>query len=136
MFFEHRMQVDLFADVVPALRFLAGRYPLVAISNGNADVARVGLAAHFTASMSAHRLGVGKPDARIFHAAAQAVGVMPEQVLHVGDDPMLDVLGGLNAGLQTAWVNRVGHEWKHEAKPHASVTDLRQLCGLLGDVSI
>ena len=131
VFFEHRMRVDLFADVLPALRFLAARYPLVAISNGNADVQRVGLAAHFTASMSAHQLGVGKPDARIFHAAAAAAGVPAEQVLHVGDDPMLDILGGLNAGMQTVWVNRLDHAWKHEARPHASVTDLHQLCGLL-----
>ena len=132
VFFEYRMRVDLFADVVPALRLLAGRYPLVAISNGNADLARVGLAAHFSASMSAHLFGVGKPDARIFHAAAAAAGVSPEQVLHVGDDPLLDILGGLDAGMQTAWVNRFGHEWKHDPRPHASVTDLHQLCGLLG----
>ena len=132
VFFEHRMRVDLFDDVLPALECLAARYPLVAISNGNADVARVGLAAHFSASMSAHLFGVGKPDVRIFHAAATAVGVAADQVLHVGDDPHLDVLGGLDAGMQTIWVNRTQHEWKHDARPHASVTDLRQLCRLLG----
>lgn len=133
LFLEHRMRVDLFDDVLPALHFLAGRYPLVAISNGNADLGRVGLAQHFTASMSAHLFGVGKPDVRIFHAAAAAAGVRAEQVLHVGDDPLLDVLGGLDAGMQTAWVNRSAHAWKHDASPHASVTDLRELCGLLED---
>ena len=135
VFLEQRMRVDLFADVLPALRFLAGRYPVVAISNGNADVGRVGLAEHFTASMSAHLFGVAKPDIRIFHAAAAAAGVRADQVLHVGDDPLLDVLGGLDAGMQTAWVNRAAHEWKHDARPHASVTDLRELCELLGGPS-
>jgi FMN hydrolase / 5-amino-6-(5-phospho-D-ribitylamino)uracil phosphatase len=132
VFFEHRMRVDLFADALPALEFLAARFPVVAISNGNADVARVGLAAHFTASLSAHRFGVGKPDARIFHAAAAAVGVLAHEVLHVGDDPALDVLGGLDAGMQTVWVNRSEQPWSHAARPHASVTDLRELCVLLG----
>lgn len=131
VFFEHRMRVDLFADALPALEFLAARFPVVAISNGNADVARVGLAAHFTASLSAHRFGVGKPDARIFHAAAAAVGVLAHEVLHVGDDPALDVLGGLDAGMQTVWVNRSEQPWSHAARPHASVTDLRELCLLL-----
>ena len=83
VFFEHRMRVELFADALPALQFLAQRYPIIAISNGNADVARVGLAEHFAASLSAHQFGVGKPDVRIFHAAAAAAGVRPDEVLHV-----------------------------------------------------
>ena len=81
--------------------------------------------------MSAHVFGVGKPDVRIFHAAAQAAGVAPDEVLHVGDDPELDVLGGLDAGMQTVWVNRGGHAWRHAQQPHVSVTDLQQLCELL-----
>ena len=132
VFFEHRMRVDLFADALPALQFIASRFPVVAISNGNADVARVGIGQHFAACISAHQLGVGKPDTRIFHAAAAAVGVAPEAMLHVGDDPALDVLGGLNAGMQTIWVNRTEHAWTHAETPHASVSDLGQLCRLLG----
>ena len=135
VFVEHRMRVELFDDAIPALQFLARRFPVVAISNGNADVVRVGIGAHFKASMSAHLCGVAKPDARIFHAAAEAAGVRSDEVLHIGDDPLLDILGGLNAGMQTAWLNRSGQEWKHEAQPHASVNDLRQLCALLGEAA-
>ena len=132
VFLEHRMQVDLFADALSALQFLASRYPVVAISNGNADVARVGLGEHFSASLSAHLFGVGKPDARIFHAAADAVGVRPDEVLHVGDDAELDVLGALGAGMQTVWLNRAQQAWGHPAQPHATVTGLDALCQLLG----
>ena len=81
------------------------------------------------------REGVAKPDPRIFHAAAQAAGVAPHEVLHVGDDPALDVLGGLAAGMQTVWVNREGRDWCHDAQPHASVQDLQQLCVLLGQAA-
>ena len=132
VFFEHRMRVDLYADALPALRFLASRYPVVAISNGNADVVRVGIGEHFAASLSAHQFGVGKPDVRIFHAAAAAAGVSADEVLHIGDDPALDVLGGLDAGMQTVWLNRADHAWKHDRRPHLSVTNLDQLCALLG----
>lgn len=131
VFFECRMQVQLYDDALPALVRLASRYPIVAVSNGNADIHRVGIGQHFKANMSAHVFGVGKPDVRIFHAAAHAAGVAPHEVLHVGDDPALDVLGGLNAGMQTVWVNRGGQAWQHAARPHASVTDLWQLCSLL-----
>ncbi len=131
VFFECRMQVQLYDDALPALARLAARYPIVAVSNGNADIHRVGIGQHFAANMSAHVFGVGKPDARIFHAAAQAVGVAPQAVLHVGDDPALDVLAGLNAGMQTVWVNRSGQTWQHADQPHASVSDLTELCELL-----
>ena len=130
VFFEHRMRVDLYPDALPALQFLAARFPVVALSNGNADVDRVGIGEHFHASLSAHRFGVGKPDVRIFHAAAAAAGVAPEAVLHVGDDPQLDVLGALNAGMQTVWLNRSGQAWKHDQQPHLSISGLDALCRL------
>lgn len=132
VFFDHRMKVDLFDDALPALQFLAGRFPVVAISNGNADVGRVGIGEHFAASLSAHLFGVAKPDPRIFHAAAEAAGVLPEEVLHIGDDPALDVLGGLDAGMQTVWVNRADQAWTHDRQPHLAVRSLDELCLLLG----
>ncbi len=128
VFFDHRMQVDLYADVLPALDFLAARFPLVAVSNGNADVARVGLGRYFSSSVSAHEFGIAKPDPRIFHAAAAAAGVAAYAVLHVGDDASLDVLGAGASGMQTVWVNRDRHDWAHETEPHLTVTDLAQLC--------
>jgi FMN hydrolase / 5-amino-6-(5-phospho-D-ribitylamino)uracil phosphatase len=130
IFFEHRMKVDLFADVLPALEFLAARFPLVAVSNGNADLAQIGLGRYFLSSMSAHEFGIAKPDARIFHAAATAAGVIADEVLHIGDDAALDVLGAAACGMQTVWVNREGHDWTHATQPHLTVTDLAQLCVL------
>ncbi|MFT6591451.1 MAG: putative hydrolase of the HAD superfamily [Rhodoferax sp.] len=132
VFFDARMQVDLYDDARPALAFLAARYPLVALSNGNADVDRVGIGEFFTASLSAYKFGVGKPDPRIFHAAASAAGVSAEGVLHIGDDTALDVLGGLGAGMQTVWLNREAQDWPHDQQqPHLTVANLHSLCELL-----
>lgn len=132
VFYAERLRVELYADARPALTWLAQRYPVVALSNGNADVQRVGLGEFFHAGFSAQEFGLGKPDARFFHAAAQAAGVAPQEVLHVGDDAALDVVGALDAGLQTVWVNRAGHDWAHEThRPHATVADMTALCQLL-----
>jgi len=132
VFIAERMRVELYADARPALAWLAQRYPVVALSNGNADVQRIGLGEFFHAGFSAQEFGVGKPDTRFFHAAAQAAGVLPQEVLHVGDDAALDVVGALDAGLQTVWVNRAGHDWAHDShRPHATVADMQQLCALL-----
>ncbi|TFZ08695.1 HAD family hydrolase [Ramlibacter humi] len=130
-FFTARQQVELFEDARPALERLARRFPLVSLSNGNADLARVGLDGFFRAAVSAREFGVGKPDPRIFHAAAGAVDTPAEAVLHVGDDATLDVVGALNAGMQAVWVNRGDHLWPHEQHPHATVRTLTELCELL-----
>ena len=45
-------------------------------------------------------VGVRKPAARIFLEAVRRFGVSSQEILHVGDDPELDVLGALSAGLQ------------------------------------
>jgi putative hydrolase of the HAD superfamily len=130
VFFAARHEVTLYDDALLALEFLSARYPVVALSNGNADIQRIGLGKYFRASISAQEFGLGKPDPRIFHAAAGAVDVPAHNVLHVGDDATLDVLGALNAGMQTAWVNRSDHLWVHEASPHETVTNLTELCDL------
>ncbi len=132
VFIKQRMQVEFYADALPALAQLAQRFPLVAVSNGNADLHQVGIAQHFVGALSAHAFGVAKPDPRIFHAAAQAAGVAASQVLHVGDDAALDVLAGHAVGMQTVWVNRKAQAWEHPVQPHVAVTDLAQLCAMLG----
>ncbi|MDP2018228.1 HAD family hydrolase [Hydrogenophaga sp.] len=133
VFFDERQRVVLFEDAMPALEWLSTRFPVVAVSNGNADVHRVGLGHHFHAAFSAREFGVGKPDPRIFHAAADAAGVGAAEVLHIGDDPHLDVVGALGAGMQVAWVNRTGMAWEHAPlQPHTTVVDLMALCRQIG----
>lgn len=129
VFFAERQRVEFFADALPALDYLSRRYPIVALSNGNADVQRVGVGHYFHASVSARDVGAAKPDAQIFQRGAQAAGVAPEQVLHIGDDAQLDGVGALAVGMQMVWVNREGHPWTPaDHTPHLTVTDLGALC--------
>jgi HAD superfamily hydrolase (TIGR01549 family) len=130
VFFDERQRVTLYDDAHGALQFLSARFPLVSVSNGNADLQRVGLAGYFRAAISAREFGVGKPDPRIFLAAAGALEMAPEHVLHVGDDATLDGLGALNAGMQSAWLNRADHLWPHEMTPHLTLASLDELCAL------
>lgn len=134
VFFAARQQVALYPDALPALQRLSRRFPVVSLSNGNADLRRIGLDAHFVGAVSAREAGCKKPDPRIFHRAAAVAGVPPEAVVHVGDDFELDVLGALGAGMQAVWVAR------QPAAPmpaaHAAAVpvcaDLTELCKTLG----
>ena len=131
-FFAERHRVELFEDALPALQRLASRFPVVALSNGNADVHRVGLGEHFHAALSAQKFGVAKPDVRIFQAGAEAAGVGAHEVLHIGDDAHLDGVGAIDAGMQFAWVRREGQAWDHAPRqPHLTLSDLRDVCVLL-----
>ena len=108
VFFAARNRVELYADARPALEALARRWPIVALTNGNADLHSIGLADHFTATISAREFGTAKPDPRIFYEACRQLNARPHEVLHIGDDWALDVAGAHGAGLRSAWVRREG----------------------------
>lgn len=111
IYFAARNQVELFPDSLPALQRIGARWPLVSLTNGNADLTRIGIDSHFRHHVCAREHGVGKPDPGIFLAAADLLGLAPGQLLHVGDDPEMDMVGARNAGLRTAWINRWDETW-------------------------
>lgn len=128
VFFSERQNVTLYDGVQQALARLAARYPLVGLSNGNADVFGTAAGPYFKWAVSARLFGVAKPDPRIFHAAAAQLNLPAEAVLHLGDDPTTDVLGAMNAGMQTAWINTQGHHWPHDEAQPLTVQHLTELC--------
>lgn len=104
--YEARQRVELFPESAAALDRLAKRFPLVAVTNGNADLERTGVARWFRGVIAAGDVGVGKPHPRLFELACSMVGEPPGAVLHAGDHLHLDVHGALAAGLRAAWVQR------------------------------
>jgi putative hydrolase of the HAD superfamily len=132
VFYAARNQVEVFADVVPALDRLRARFRLMTLSNGNADLRRIGLAHYFERTLAARDVGAAKPDRRIFEALLEDAGLKPRQVLYVGDDPHADVGGARGAGLRAAWVDRLGRRWPQEiAPPDLAVRDLGELADRL-----
>jgi HAD superfamily hydrolase (TIGR01549 family) len=119
IFLAARNRVAFFDDVHPALERLRTRYRLFALSNGNADLERCGLGAFFDGHVSAIAAGAAKPDARIFAALRDMAGVPADQILHVGDDPITDVVGARQAGMQTVWLNRDARSWPVGLAPPA-----------------
>jgi FMN hydrolase / 5-amino-6-(5-phospho-D-ribitylamino)uracil phosphatase len=117
VFYAARNRVNLFDEVEGSLRRLSARYRLFAISNGNADLKRCGIAHWFEGHITAISAGAPKPDIRIFNRLLDAARVGAGQVLHIGDDPHLDVIGATNAGMQAAWLNRDRKSWPEQLPP-------------------
>ena len=53
-------------------------------------------------------VGVGKPDARVFQATIDALGLAPERILHIGDGVLYDVDGGAAVGMPTVHMDPYG----------------------------
>jgi FMN hydrolase / 5-amino-6-(5-phospho-D-ribitylamino)uracil phosphatase len=111
VFYAARNECDVFADVRPALARLKPRFALGTLTNGNADLKRIGLADFFLVSLTAIQVGVPKPHPRTFQRLTEVLGVEPQELLYVGDDPTCDVEGARAAGLRTAWMNRRRATW-------------------------
>lgn len=127
-----RNDVDIFPGVRSTLQKLSERYRLVAVTNGNANLEKIGIAHLFDELVTAGNVGAAKPAREIFDAAIAAAGASAADTLHVGDHPDFDVLGAISAGMPAAWLNRTGDSWSRgEAAPHIEIAHVRELLPLL-----
>ena len=128
VFWEARNQVELFDGVRRTLLTLKQHFVLGSITNGNADIHKVGLGDCFDFSVTSAEAGAAKPEKVIFHAAATKAGVSIEQMLHVGDDSDRDVIGALHCGAKAAWVTPEQQpQWAHDVHPHLVVSHIAEL---------
>jgi putative hydrolase of the HAD superfamily len=101
-----------YADVVPALEALAGMEIAVCVGS-NFDRRLRGvvaglpeLASRVDALVISSEVGFRKPHASFFQAACTRLGLPPNRVLCVGDDPENDVRGAIRAGLYGLLLDR------------------------------
>ncbi|WP_313450657.1 HAD family hydrolase [Stutzerimonas kunmingensis] len=127
VFLDARHQVQIFPDVQPTLEFLANHYTLGVITNGNADVRRLGLADYFQFTLCAEELGVGKPDPHPFQQALRLGDARPEQAVHIGDHALDDIAGAQQAGMRAIWFNPKHLVWTHDYHPDAEIQSLAEL---------
>jgi putative hydrolase of the HAD superfamily/5'-nucleotidase len=122
---------------VSLLGALRGQARLGIITNGftelqQARLTRTGLAHHFEVLVISEQVGMTKPHRDIFdHALALMGDPARDQVLMVGDNPDSDILGGINAGLDTCWVNLDGRTAPEAVTPTYQVASLAELEVLL-----
>jgi len=133
VFLDARHDVKLYDDAVPLLQRLRGRYVLGVITNGNADVSRLGIGEFFDFTLSPMDVGAAKPDRIIFEAACHRAGYEPEEIIHIGDDPEADVIGAANYGMVPVWLNRLDSDWPQamDQPPCIELSSLTQIDQLL-----
>ncbi|USD67874.1 pyrimidine 5'-nucleotidase [Vibrio sp. SCSIO 43136] len=110
--------------VVEMLEYTSQHAKLGIITNGFTQLQQVrlnrtGLSDYFEHVVISEEVGLAKPAVGIFDYALEKMG-QPERskVLMIGDNIHSDVLGGLNAGIDTCWLNLEKQPQPTEITPH------------------
>lgn len=119
---------------VSLLNVLKGHVKLGIITNGftelqQARLNRTGLKQYFDCLVISEELGIAKPHPSIFNHAISLLGNPDrDHVLMVGDTLESDILGGINAGIDTCWLNRTQRSLgAEEVKPLYEIASLEEL---------
>lgn len=134
VFYFQRSNFTVAAEFTDVLKKLASKMPVIAITNGNVDIERVGLSECFHKVYHASTEQRSKPYPDMFENAAAFCGVAPQNILHVGDNLEKDVFGALNAGYMACWYaeNRTMqlHKEKAQQLPHIQLDSFDELVEL------
>jgi putative hydrolase of the HAD superfamily len=115
--------------VLAELRRRGYRLGIVSNADGRveAEIATSGIAPHFNAVIDSHRVGVEKPDPRIFALALDAAGARPQDALFIGDIYEIDVAGARAAGLEALLLDPLGLYGAVDCERIASLDELLDL---------
>lgn len=134
-FVTWRSRIDVPEQTHKTLRVLAKKWPLVAITNGNAQPELCGLEPYFKFVLRAGPDGRSKPFEDMYHLAADRLNLPPGEVLHVGDDLTTDVAGAIRCGMQACWIKPENTDLMlacdSRLLPHVEISWLASLSALI-----
>ncbi|AFJ48812.1 5-amino-6-(5-phospho-D-ribitylamino)uracil phosphatase YigB [Shimwellia blattae] len=134
-FARWRSRIEVPQETHRTLKALGQKWPLVAITNGNAEPEKFGLSGYFEFVLRAGPDGRAKPAGDMYRLAAKRLGVTAAEILHVGDDLTTDVAGAVRSGLQACWINLRGEDLMHVSDsrllPHLEISALASLSALI-----
>ncbi len=131
LFHKFRNKVNFFDDAFTTIERLKNHFKIGAITNGNADLAAIGISEKFDFVVTAEKVGVMKPNGKIFQYAQHKAQLERHEMLFVGDTPDADVLGAQRSGWRAIWFNPHKTQWLKDVKPDAEIHKLSQLPTLL-----
>jgi 2-haloalkanoic acid dehalogenase type II len=124
-----------FEEAAPVVEALRRHYRVALMSNADDDFLETCLEKNglrFETVVTSERAGAIKPNPAIFGFLAGVLDIAPQRILYAGDNPIPDVLGPLQSGMQAAWINRTGmRRPRRVPRPHYRLRSLSELLPLL-----
>lgn len=126
-------EVELYSDVLEILESLYGKYELIVVSNASEFFLHVELEGvkHFFRSIYScvSDLGEVKKDKKVYEKVCNDVGVSPQYVLHMGDDPTFDYDIPRSLGIEAYLIDRCSKGFQGRE----AIKDLRDIMGKFND---
>ena len=112
VFISRRHEVKLFDGVEIALKQLSKNFLLGVLTNGNADIFRFNIGKYFSFSVSSLEAKNSKPNRAHFDKAIEIMeNIKFDEVLHIGDHQVNDILAAYNLGIESLWFNNNESTW-------------------------
>ena len=124
-----------------AVESLSKKYRLYLASNGTARVQAgrlesANISHFFEKIFVSQEMGANKPDILYFQPCfAQIPDFDLQKAMIVGDSLSSDILGGIQAGMKTCWVNPTGKPCREDVRPDYEIQSIAQLEALLETLS-
>lgn len=108
---EQKWEFKTYEDTLPTLKDLANRGLILGlISNVVQDMeptyAELGLQPYLNFKVTSAKVGCDKPNPEIFQAALNKAQVKPEEVIYIGDQYDLDIVGARGVGMKGLLIDR------------------------------
>jgi putative hydrolase of the HAD superfamily len=115
IFIAKRHEIKLFNGVKESLENLSKKYTLGVLTNGNADVYKFDIGRYFNFSISSLEAKDSKPNRAHFDMAISKVNdISFNNILHIGDHQINDILCAHNLGIDTLWFNNTNQSWSQD----------------------
>jgi putative hydrolase of the HAD superfamily len=130
-FLHWRNNIPITPTIDDLLQQLSAKFPLVVITNGNANIEHLSIAKYFSAIYAADYANPMKPAPTMYMNACDNLSIHPRQLLHVGDSVSSDVLGAHAANCPSVWFNPHNHPLDARSLPDIEIQALTELVSFL-----
>ena len=123
-------QREPYDDVLPVLEVLSRRAKLILASNGidSVQLSRIqNLKHYFCDAFISESMGCIKPDPAFWDIVFAKIDAQPDECLMVGDSLSSDIVGAIEYGMDSCWLNRDGRENTSGITPTYTIRTLAEL---------
>ena len=112
---------DIFEGTSDFLDYLRGNdYKVGIISNTGLKKNNI----FFDVLSLSNELGIAKPNSKIFTQTLGKVNIEPAHSIHIGDNPVADVLGAINIGMDAILISKAGRTKPVNNKVHQVIDNI------------
>lgn len=127
----------LLDDTLNLLKEIDKKYKMAIITNGFTNIQsnrikKSEIAHFFDDIFISEEIGFSKPESEIFEYSVRKLGGFEKnEILMIGDNLVADIMGGLNFGVDTCWVNLKNKENNKGIVPKYEINNLLELLEIL-----